>query len=112
METATNTQEFLADLEAGVFEQKLGKILSDVAAAVVDNDRKGKVTVDFTLERIGNSYQVQVNHKLSYAKPTLHGKSSEESTTSTPMYVGTGGRLTLFPEGQEQLFTKTGEVQE
>lgn len=32
--------------------------------------------------------------------PTAKGKRSEENTTKTPLYVGRGGKLTLFPENQ------------
>ena len=93
------------------FEQKISQALSDAAAGVVDHNKKGQVTITFDLKRIETSQQVSVAHKLTYARPTARGKMSEETTTSTPMYVGTNGKLSLFPENQGQLFGKNGEVE-
>ncbi len=106
---STNIQAFFADLDAGIFEEKLSKILSEVAGAVVDHDKTGKVTIQLELKRIGNSYQIAIDHKLTYVKPTSKGKISEENTTQTPMHVGSGGALSLFPENQAQLFNKHGQ---
>lgn len=108
--SATDTTNFINDLDGGVFEQKLGRVLSEVAAGVIDHTKKGQVNITLDIERIGNSHQVKVKHKLSYKKPTSKGDASENETTTTPMYVGDGGKLTLFPEGQTQMFTKKGDV--
>ncbi|MCU7917100.1 MAG: hypothetical protein KZQ95_01925 [Candidatus Thiodiazotropha sp. (ex Epidulcina cf. delphinae)] len=110
----TDVSQFISDLDAGIFEEKVSAILSEVAGAVIDiSEHKlgvtGKVSLEFTIGRIGSSYQVQVDHTLKYARPTLHGKKSEENKKSTPMHVGKGGRMTFFPEDQSQLFTKTGD---
>lgn len=108
-ERDTDVSEFITDLDGGALATRLGRIISEVAGAVVDNDKKGSVNLQLNLSRIGTSYQVKVDHKLSYTRPTANGKFSEEHGTSTPMHVNTGGRLTLFPENQSQMFTKTGE---
>lgn len=117
MQTDTDVPQFIADLDGGVFEQKLADVLSKVAAGVVDNKHTGSVTVKFALKRIGESHQVEVTHKLSYTKPTAKGDITENNTTSTPMHVGVGGRMTLFPEtqvpqGQQHLFNGRGEKME
>lgn len=96
----TDPSQFVTDLDAGVFAEKLGTALSDVAAGVIDHGKPGRVSITFELKRIGDSYQVAIDHKLSYMKPTKRGKVMEENTTQTPMHVGRGGRLTLFPEDQ------------
>lgn len=111
--SSTNVTEFIGDLDGGVFEQKLGAMLSEVAGAVVDHGDKGKsgqVQITFDLKRIGQSCQVEVKHKLSFNRPTMHGKSSEEEQLMTPMHVGTGGKLTIFPENQDQMFGKDGSI--
>lgn len=107
---STEVPQFIADLNAGVFEQTLALALSEVAAAVIDNGSTGHVTVKFDLRQISQSTQVAVKHKLSYTRPTSSGKRSEEATHETPMYVGKGGKMTFFPENQNQMFTKTGEI--
>jgi hypothetical protein len=109
---STDVTSFIDDLDAGVFQDKLSKALSDVAAGVIDHSRTGKVTICFDLKQIGQSHQVAITHKLSYVRPTARGKLSEENTTQTPMYVGKGGSLTLFPEGQGQMFDKKGGINE
>ena len=106
----TKVVEFIQDLDGGVLEQKLGQALSDVAAGVVDHNKAGQVTLTLDMKRIGNSYQVEIKHKLSFKRPTAKGDASENNTTSTPMYIGTGGKLSLFPEGQDQMFGKDGTV--
>ena len=41
-------------------------------------------------------------HQIKYARPTEKGKAMEEATTSTPLHVGVGGVLSLFPMTQTQ----------
>lgn len=111
MPKPTNVTAFFEDLYGGVFAEKLAAVLSEVATGVTTQDRKGgKVTIDLSFSKIGNGAQVNIAHKLSYSVPTMRGKKSEEDTTETPMYVGSGGALTLFPENQGQMFDKSGAV--
>jgi len=106
----TDGQLFLAELDGGVFLEKLSHALSDVAAGVVDHNKAGKVQLTFDMKRLGDSYQVVINHKIVSVKPTSKGKVAEENTTTTPMHVGKGGRVTFFPENQVQMFDLKGEV--
>jgi len=106
---STDVNEFFTDLDGGVFEQKLSRILTDVAASVVEHGRKGRVTIDLDLSQIGNSTQVMVKHKLKFERPTMRGTAQENEMTQTPMFVGKKG-LTMLPENQGQLFGKAGEV--
>lgn len=106
---ATDVQIMLEDLDAGVFLQKLSHAFSAVAGNVVDTGKTGEVSLKFSMSRIGNSHQVNIKHKLAFTMPTARGKASEEDTTETPMFVGSKGKLTLFPENQTQLFTKQGQ---
>lgn len=109
----TNVPAFVGDLYGGVFEEKLSAILSEVAAGVTTFDGKqGKVTIDLTFKKLGAASQVNIAHKLSYTVPTMRGKMSEEDVTETPMYVNSGGALSLFPENQGQMFDKHGAVNE
>lgn len=107
---ATKVEKFFADLDAGLFEEKLSSVLSDVAAAVVDHGTKGEVTIKLSMSQIGNGHQVAVHHSLEYKRPTTRGHQSEKDTTSTPMHVGTKGALSFFPENQTQMFDKRGRV--
>lgn len=94
--------ETLNDLDAGVFAQKLSRAVADTAEAVAYHERKakGKVTIELTMERIGDSSQLSVSHKLSFSKPTRRGKATEEDTTSTALYVGPRGALSVMPDTQ------------
>lgn len=105
----TDVTQFFEDLDGGVFAQKLARALSEVAGGVVDHDAKGRIDIQLNMQRIGQSYQVNIGHTLKYTVPTLRGKISEEDTTETPMHVNTGGKLSIFPENQHQMFTRTGE---
>lgn len=107
---STQVEQFFADLDGGVFEEKISRILSDVAGATVDYQAKGQVVITLDFKQIGNSDQVQIDHKISYKRPTKRGSASETDTTTTPMYVGSKGALTFFPEKQGQLLDKKGGV--
>ncbi|WP_059759075.1 hypothetical protein [Thiobacillus denitrificans] len=67
----------------------------------------GKVTLEFNIERIGEGAQVNMTHKLTYAKPTMRGKASETDETQTLLYVGKGGKMTVTPDTQLDLISKT-----
>lgn len=102
----TDVQQFIEDLDGGVFIDKLAHALSAVAGSVDDYAKKGTVTVTFDMAKIGNSAQVMVKHKLAYNQPTARGKSTEEELTETPMYVGPKGAMTLMPLNQSDMFAK------
>ena len=92
---ATDTGEFITDLDGGFFEIKLSAALSKVAAAVVDKERKGAVTVTFDFEHLTGTHQVRCQHTLKFHHPTQDGKAGEEESRATVLHVGRGGALSL-----------------
>lgn len=100
----TDAEQILGDLDGGVFAEKMGRAMSDVARGVTDTGKKGRVVVEFNFKQIGESNQVQCDHTIKYLKPTQRGKVTEENTTATPLHVGVNGKLSLFPETQQRLF--------
>lgn len=107
---STDVHEFLTDLDGGNVERKLSAILSQVAGAVVDHGRAGKVTLELNVKQIGSGHQVTVGTKFKFNCPTTRGSQSEEETTQTPMHVGRGGAMSFFPEDQGQMFDKKGRI--
>jgi len=105
----SDLQEFFSELGAGVFEEKLKRVLGETATAVMANNREGEITIKFKMKPISSS-QAKVAHSIEFKAPTLNGVKSEKNTTDTVMYVGTKGKLSLFPENQTQMFTTGGEV--
>lgn len=103
-ESGTDVGEFLSDLDGGQLERKLSLALSQVAAASIDNNYPGEVTLKFTLSRITGTSQVQCKHTLKFTRPTMSGKASEEESRATVMHVGKYGRLSLVPETQMKMF--------
>ena len=103
---ATDVGEFITDLDAGMLDRKLSIALSQVAAASVDHDKVGKVTLEFTFKRIPGTTQVHCEHLLKFSKPTADGKAGEEEKRTTPLHVGKYGRLSLSPENQLDIFVK------
>ncbi|MFZ7282502.1 hypothetical protein ACLSZW_02275 [Avibacterium avium] len=98
----TDVHNFLSELDAGIFENKLATALSEVALGVLNHDKQGTVKLEFSLKKMdSDNPQVQIQHKLSYVKPTKRGKSSEEDTTATPMYVRKGGALSVTPDKEQ-----------
>jgi len=100
---STNVEQFISDLDGGVFQEKLSRTLSDVAAHVMDFEKKGQVTLTFDVKRSGSS-QVNITHKLAYKHPTKRGEKSENDTTATPMYIGRGGMMSALPQDQLPMF--------
>ncbi|MBL4835766.1 MAG: hypothetical protein JKY26_17585 [Pseudomonas sp.] len=99
---ATDPGELLANLNAGVFANQMGRALSDVAAAVVDHGKKGKLVITLDISQIGETHQVEILHKLDFLTPTKRGSKREDTALKTPMYVTAEG-LKLFadnPSGQ------------
>lgn len=96
---------FLEELGGGVFANKVLRALKETALGVVtygDKGKKGKVTVTFQMQRIGESNQVELKHGLSFSRPIIRGKATEDDTTETPMHVGAGGKLSLMPDTQSR----------
>lgn len=92
---ATDVPEFLTDLEGGLFEIIVSKALSEVAAAVVDHNKVGEVTLKFKVERIQGTHQVRLEHGCKFVRPTSMGKASEETSGATVLHVGKYGALSL-----------------
>lgn len=111
MSKTTDITALFNDLDAGVFVERLSAALRDTALGVVTTGKKGKVTITLDIERQGDSSQVLCKHQIKYARPTAKGKAMEEATTSTPLHVGTGGALSLFPETQAELFTAGADAE-
>lgn len=107
---ATDVGEFITDLDGGVFDRKLSIALSQVAAATVDHDKVGEVTVKFAFKRIPGTSQVHCEHSLKFSRPTADGKAGEEEKRTTPLHVGKFGRLTIAPENQLGMFTREGDA--
>jgi len=95
--TATDVTDFIANLDAGLFEQKLGLALSQVAAGAMDHDRKGKITITLTFERLEGTFQCRVGHQLQFARPTLDGEAGEKEKRATVFHVGQYGALSIIP---------------
>jgi hypothetical protein len=103
----TDISELLPELHGGVLIEKINRALSAVALGVVYTEskkRSGKVTIEFELQQIGDSHQVAMTHKIAWTAPTNRGKKSETDVSDTPLHVGRGGRLTTYPEKQDDLF--------
>lgn len=106
----SQVNEFIGELDAGVFEEKLTRILGDTAMAAMVNSKEGEVTVKFKIKPMSQS-QANVSHTIEFKAPTKNGKKSETNTTATLLYVGAKGKMSLFPENQTQMFDKKGSAQ-
>ena len=65
----TVVPDFLGELDAGVFINKIAAALNTTALGVLNNGTKGKVVLTFDIERMGNSVEekrVKIKHKLNY----------------------------------------------
>jgi hypothetical protein len=112
---ATDIPQFINDLDAGIIEEQLANIISEAAAAVINISEHrpkvtSKVTLDLKFSRNGNAAnQILVAATLDYKIPKMHGSASEDRTKVIPMYVNEGGRVTLFPDNQNDMFPLAGK---
>lgn len=105
MTRPTEISAFIGDLNGGTVEESISKILSEAALSTVNHGKASKVVLTFDITQIAESQQVKVAHKLNYKMPTATGSVSEDTTTNTPFYVNKGGRMTIFPENQVDMFS-------
>ena len=91
--------EFIEELGAGVFAQKVAATLREAAlGAVTNGDKKkgSKVTLEFSLKPFNeDGDQVFITHKISKSIPTKRGKKSEEDTTESVMFVHPKGVMSV-----------------
>ncbi len=102
--TKTNVEDFMGELGAGAFTQKLAHILSEAALNQVlhgQGNKKSKINIEFSFQQMGDNDQVIISHKLSKSLPTRRGKKMEEDTTETVFFVGKGGVMTIDPPKEE-----------
>ncbi|WP_425401218.1 hypothetical protein [Algiphilus sp.] len=99
----TNISELITEFNAGVFEQQINHALNDIAANVCETGKKGQLVLTLNVSQIGEANQVSVEHTIKSMVPKLRGKVTEEHTTQTPLHVGRGGTLTVYPDNQRPL---------
>jgi D-serine deaminase-like pyridoxal phosphate-dependent protein len=108
--TPEQLNSLLEDLDGGTFAAKIAAALKASAESVANwgaKGKTGKVSIDFTFARIGDSRQVDCVHAIKFITLTRKGRLIDEDTTSTPLYVGARGQLSLFPiQEQDTLFAR------
>ena len=104
--------EQLQQLNAGITAQRIETALKEVAIGVANTEKNGKVTVVFDIKpQKGTNAQVNIDAKVTFAKPTEKGKRSEEVTDSTPMFVSRQG-IAALPDQPGLEFDKNSKVTE
>jgi len=104
----TDLPLFISELGAGVLEEKMAHVVSEVAGSVVHEDKSGEVVLKLKMKRVGSTDQVKVEHTLSYKRPKKRGTIAEDDTQESVMYVNEGGNVTQFPEHQTDMFQAKG----
>lgn len=98
--------EVLGELDGGQFLLMLARAMGSVAAAAVDNEGKGKISIELDFAHIKKTQQVNIKHSLKFLRPTMDGEASEKVARETVMHVGKFGKLTVMPESQMDLIPK------
>jgi hypothetical protein len=94
----TNFVELLPELNAGVYEGQINRALSEMALHVLEHGKKGELVLKLTMTQIGEGNQVAITHAIKSTIPKKRGRLIEESAIDTPLHVGPGGKLSLFPD--------------
>ncbi len=107
MPKITDFCDLMPELNGGVLNEMVSRAFAEAANGVTHCDRPkavAEVTVKFQFRQIGSSMQVEIDHTVSKTIPHYHGKHSDQHTTTTPLFVGTGGKLSINPIKQDDLF--------
>lgn len=101
----TDFAEILGEMNGGVLIQQAGAAASEIAHNItsIEKKRKGQLVITLDFERIGESNQVAIKHKIKSLVPKPRGKVMEEIEGETPFHVGPGGKVTLFPNAQTRM---------
>jgi len=98
-QATTDVASVITDLDGGHFEALLSVAMSRTAAAVVDHQKKGEVTIKLKLEPIKGTHQVRVAHSVEHKHATAFGKAAEVAEGATVLHVSKGGALSLAQPG-------------
>ena len=101
---STDHNQFIDDINGGVFAQQLGLAISEVASAVVDNEKKGEINIKLKLSKGVGKNSLTIEHKLTSIAPLEDGRKAEDHEGKTSMYVNKDGDVTLFANHTKQLF--------
>jgi len=111
MEQTFSGSQYLGEFDGGVLDQKVTRILSATALAVLDTGKSGEVTIKIVMKPTKDS-RSQINTQITakMSKPTTRGKSTEEDTTGEQQFVSPKGAISSVPWTQNDLFKPTNEV--
>ena len=101
---STDHNQFIDDISGGVFAKQLGYAISEVASAVVDNEKKGEINIKLKLSKGVGQNSLTIEHKLTSIAPLEDGRKAEDHEGKTSMYVNKDGDVTLFANHTKQLF--------
>lgn len=101
--------DFISELGAGVFEEKVQQALKDAGYATMAHAAPSEITIKLKISPASKS-QAKIVHSIVAKIPQLNGEKTEKNTTHTIMYVGEKGKLSIFPENQTDMFTKRGAI--
>ena len=101
---STDHNQFIDDINGGVFAKQLGYAISEVASAVVDNEKKGEINIKLKLSKGVGKNSLTIEHKLTSIAPLEDGRKAEDHEGKTSMYVNKDGDVTLFANHTKQLF--------
>lgn len=104
LEIPTSFNEVFSEIDVGTLERVASKWLCDTAINVMDQERKGKLTVTFEMEHIKNTQQLNIKATVKSMMPTMEkGERTESVVRGVAMYVGRNGKLSVIPESQLEL---------
>lgn len=108
----TDVTQMIGELNGGQVEQMLNIALSDAALNTLTHDKTSEVSLSIKMSRIGDSNQVSAVATVKYKVPTKRGSRSEDYATDTPLYVGAGGKLSVTPDNQIDIFKGRSRAEE
>lgn len=107
MTTPTNVNQFFEELEAGIVHERLGVLLTSLAAAAMRSRTASTLTLKMSIKPVESSQtQVEVKHDITskMTKITGRGTVQETDTGTTILYSNEDSTVSLYPTNQMDAF--------
>ncbi len=108
----TDITQLIPELNGGQVEQMLNIAISDAALNTLEFDKVSEVSLSIKMSRIGDGNQVGAVCVVKYKVPTKRGSRSEDYATETPLFVAPGGKLSITPDTQIDIFRNRSRAED
>jgi hypothetical protein len=95
-----STFDVIAELDSGIFKDKVTQALKDAGAAAINTGKASKVILELTFNPVSDSRQAHISHTLKQTIPHKTGNYTDTDNKKTLVHVHSTGEVSIFSEEQ------------